>query len=143
MSNPPPIPVSIDVTVDLSTTPGTLIIDGNSLNDETTVYENTLAQAIEWNLVLANGQSGTFNALSTSGSSGFSWTSEPAPGTNIFWDYTETQERTQIGVKVWNTGPATEGTWTYKLRATVNDQPCESNPASIRGQTGDPKIHND
>lgn len=138
-----PNPITIPVTVDESTNPWTLVVNGNALNNQTDVSENSVAQTIEWNLQLAAGQSGAFNPLSQSSTSGFSWTCNPAPPSGTFLGFSEpaAQNGTQIQVNDLATATA-KGTWTYKLRATVNGNSCETNPPSIKGQLGDPKIHN-
>lgn len=81
MSTPPSIIILVPVTVDDTTTPGTLIVNGNRKANQTDVSVNS---TIEWNLKLAEGQTGSFDPLSKTETSGFSWTCTPPPGENIF-----------------------------------------------------------
>ncbi|MEO6968017.1 MAG: hypothetical protein ABI132_06135 [Rhodanobacteraceae bacterium] len=144
MSTPIPNSIIIPVTVDDTTDPWNLLVNGNRSSNQTDVGNNSLKQTLEWNLQLAAGQTGSFNPINETETSGFSWTCTPKPGANIFSGYSEpsTQNGTQIQVNDLASGASAKGTWTYKLRATVNGNPCETNPPSARGQEGDPKIHN-
>jgi len=120
---------------------GTLTVIGNN-GDQLDIGQNALVQPIQWNLQLGVGQSGSFNTLGTDpATSGFSWTTTTAPGPTIFSGYAQPSP-TQIQINDLNGGPSDQGTWTYKLRATVNGTACQTNPPNARAKPGDPTIKN-
>lgn len=136
-----PNPITIHVTVDKSTSPWSLKVDGERLDHQTAVPRNTLPQTIIWDLQLSGNETGSFNPLSGSPlPPGFSWTDGPT-NNSIFQNLSE-PSGTQIQITDSNTSASTEGDWSYKLCATVNDQPCETNPPSAGGDPGDPMIKN-
>lgn len=138
-----PLPIQVPVTVNKDTTPYTLVVHGNGANsNDIEVSQNTLMQIIQWNLDLAAGDTGTFNTIDpqSPATSGFDWTCDPAPGPTIFNGYSE-PGGTEIHVNDMDNS-SNKGDWTYKLRATVNGHPCETNPPSAGGEPGDPSIKN-
>ncbi|TAN05775.1 MAG: hypothetical protein EPN38_10480 [Rhodanobacteraceae bacterium] len=132
-----PNPITVHVTVDKSTSPWSLKVDGKRLDHQTSVPQNALPQTILWDLQLTGGDTGSFDSPA---SSGFSWIDGPS-NTDIFKDLTEPSS-TQIQISDWNTSASTTGDWSYKLCATVNDTPCETNPPSAGSDPGDPTIKN-
>lgn len=141
-----PNPIAVPVTVNKSTTPWSLVVRGNGVGGgpEIQVAQNALMQPIQWNLELAAGDEGNFNALGpTPTTSGFSWTVSPAP--TAFSDFTEpaAQSGKQIQCNDMNPVGSQSASWTYKLRATVNGNPCETNPPNPTAGSGDPKIKNE
>lgn len=141
-----PNPIAVTVTVNKSTTPWSLVVLGNAVGGgpEIQVSQSAFQQPIQWNLELATGDTGSFNALSqTSTTSGFSWTVSPIP--TAFTGFTEpaAQNGQQIQCNDMNPVGSPSASWTYKLRATVNGNPCETNPSSNpTAAPGDPKIKN-
>lgn len=132
-------PIVVQVTANPTT--GTLTVVGNN-GTQLDVSQNALVQPIQWNLQLGAGQTGSFNAIGTDPStSGFSWTTRTAPGTTIFSGYSQ-PSATQLQVNDLNTGSSAQGTWSYKLRATVNGTACQTNPPNPKGAPGDPHIKN-
>ena len=128
------------VTADPAT--GTLIVNGNASGYTTQVNQEALVQTIEWDLQLGAGQSGSFNKLGTDpANSGFSWTTANAPSPTIFSGYAEPTGN-RITLNDMNGSAASKGEWTYKLRATVNGKPCQTNPPTTKARPGDPKIKN-
>lgn len=123
---------------------GTLTVNGDANGYQIEVSEKPSPQTIQWDLQLANGQTGGFNSLSAANNPGFAWTYEtppdpPPPG----FSPATAPSATQIEVVDDHTQYSNnDGTWTYQLCATVNGTLCETNPSSPGGKTGDPTIHN-
>lgn len=135
---------TIAIPVQADPASGTLTVNGVATGYQTDVSENSLPQTIQWDLRLASGQSGSFNSLSDPTNPGFSWTyqSPPDPPPPGFSQASE-PSATQIQVVDTHTQYSNnDGTWTYRLCATVNRTLCQTNPPSIRGEAGDPMIHN-
>lgn len=132
---------TINVSVTANPATGTLTVIGNN-GTQLDVSQNALVQPIQWNLQLGAGQTGSFNPLGTDpATSGFSWTVTTAPRSTIFSGYAQPTS-TQIQVNDMNSGSSDQGTWTYKLRATVNGTPCQTNPPNPQANPGDPMIKN-
>lgn len=132
-------PIVVQVTANPAT--GTLTVVGNN-GTQLDVSQNALVQPIQWNLQLSAGQTGSFNAIGTDpATSGFSWTTLTAPSSTIFSGYSQ-PSATQLQVNDLNTGSSAHGTWSYKLRATVNGTACQTNPPNPQAGPGDPHIKN-
>ncbi|MFO1506903.1 MAG: hypothetical protein U1F23_07460 [Lysobacterales bacterium] len=132
--------IVVPVTVqENSSDPWTLVVNGNSVNNVTNVDVSSSAQTIEWNLVLNAQQKGSFNTQQST-PPGFAWTTRTQPAGSIFSGLTVGD--TQIKIQDTNNSSSTAGDWTYKLCATVNGHPCVTNPVSLGGIQGDPKIKN-
>lgn len=132
--------IVVPVTVqENSSDPWTLVVNGNSLNNVTSVDMSAVTQTIEWNLVLSEQQKGSFNSQQST-PPGFAWTTRTQPNGTIFSGLSVGDSQIKIEDK--NNSAATAGDWTYKLCATVNGHPCETNPVSIGGIRGDPVIKN-
>lgn len=134
--------ITIRVQADPST--GTLTVNGVADGYQTDVSENPSQQTIEWNLNLQSGQSGSFNSVTDATNPGFSWTyTPPPPLPPPGFTSPSNASSTQITLGDTHTQYSNNnGTWTYKLCATVNDTLCQTNPPSARGLPGDPKIKN-
>lgn len=121
---------------------GTLIVNGNAGGYTTQVNRTALVQTIEWVLQPGAGQSGAFDPLgSDPATSGFSWTTANAPSPTIFSGYAE-HDGDRITVNDMNGSVASQGEWTYRLRATVNGKPCQTNPPGTAARLKDPRIRN-
>lgn len=134
--------ITIPVQADIST--GTLTVNGIASGYQTDVSENPSPQTIQWDLKLQSGQSGWFNSLTDSTNPGFSWTYEappdpPPPG----FSPAMAPSATAIQVVDDHTQYSNnDGTWTYRLCATVNNTLCQTNPPNPTRAPGDPKIQN-
>lgn len=134
----------ITISVQADPSSGTLTVNGVVDGYRTEVSENPSPQTIQWDLNLQSGQSGSFNLLTAATNPGFSWTYEtppdpPPPG----FSAASAPSTTQIKITDNHTQYSNNnGTWTYKLCATVNGTACQTNPPSARGVPGDPSIKN-
>lgn len=142
-----PNPIAVSVTVNKNTTPWTLVVVGNRNGGgpEIDVPQSAFQQPIQWNLELAAGDTGAFNALSLSSptTSGFSWTVSPIPREFTNFSEPSLQNGKQIQCDDMNPVGSESASWTYKLRATVNGQSCETNPSpNPTANPGDPHIKN-
>lgn len=134
----------ITILVQADPATGTLTVNGVAEGYQTDVDENSSPQTIQWDLRLQTSQSGSFNSLTDLNNPGFSWTYQsppdpPPPG------FSAASAPSSIQIQVTDTHTQysnNDGTWTYKLCATVNGTLCETNPPSARGLPGDPKIKN-
>lgn len=134
--------ITIPVQADPDT--GTLTVNDDANGYQLDVSKKPSSQTIQWDLQLANGQSGGFNALNAANNPGFAWTYEapPAPSPPGFSPATAPSAIAIQVVDDHTQYSNNDGTWTYQLCATVNDTLCQTNPPSAGGVPGDPKIHN-
>jgi len=123
------MPNNLHVTLDKSTSPWRLDIDQN--NGANQVDRSPLAQTITWQLT-GNAASGSFDSLN--------WVEQPGAG--IFGPPTLGANGNQITMSDLNNDPATAGTWTYQLSATIDGTTYESDVASVTGTTTSPWIKN-
>lgn len=127
-----PVPVQADPTA------GTLTVNDDGSGYQIEVAKNPSPQTIEWNLILRSGQTGSFNPVTAAANPGFAWTGPPPRG---FASPTNASPA-QITVGDTHTQYSNnDGTWTYRLCATVNGTLCQTNPL-FGGRGGDPSIKN-
>lgn len=130
------MPNNLNVTLNQSTTPWTVVVDQNGKDNEISQSQN--AQTITWQLT-GNAASGSFVPMSDP-NPGFAWLSAPPAG--VFGTPSLSNNGNQLTVTDTNNSANSTGTWTYVLRVNVGGTVYSSGSISITGTDTTPWIKN-
>jgi hypothetical protein len=124
------------VTLKPDVTPNSLDVDDSGKRNE--ISRSAAAQELQW-VLHGNAASGAFNQQNAS-TPGFQWVTAPPSG--IFSTPEVSSNGNQISINDTNSGPSTQGTWTYILTAVINGQTYSTQVQRLSLTTNNPIIVN-
>ena len=126
--------------VTLKTVNGVNCLDVDDANNANHIPQNSQAQAITWQLE-GNAASGSFCPVDGN-PKGFAWVSNPPPSSTIFSLPSRSPNGNTITITDLNNSSTTQGTWRYRVCATVGGTTYCTQATGLAATTNDPTIRN-